>query len=104
MFDSHAVRADFPILKRKVNDHPLIYFDNAATTQKPTAVIERLNYFYRHENSNIHRAAHALAAKATDATATKSRATRKEKVNLRNIGYSPFRMVIPTPGPPGRRR
>ena len=52
---------------RRVNGKPLIWFDNAATTQKPQAVIDRLSYFYAHENSNIHRAAHELAARATDA-------------------------------------
>lgn len=66
-FDVHTVREDFPILSETVNGHPLIWFDNAATTQKPLAVIDRLGHFYRHENSNIHRAAHELAARATDA-------------------------------------
>jgi cysteine desulfurase/selenocysteine lyase len=66
-FDVHALRADFPILAERVNGRPLIWLDNAATTQKPQAVIERLAHFYRHENSNIHRAAHELAARATDA-------------------------------------
>lgn len=66
-FDVHTVRADFPILTERVNGHPLIWFDNAATTQKPQAVIDRLAHFYAHENSNIHRAAHELAARATDA-------------------------------------
>ncbi|WP_125078746.1 family 2A encapsulin nanocompartment cargo protein cysteine desulfurase [Mycobacterium sp. P7213] len=67
IFDVNAVRADFPILRETVNGKPLIWFDNAATTQKPQAVIDRLSYFYAHENSNIHRAAHELAARATDA-------------------------------------
>lgn len=67
IFDVHAVRADFPILRETVNGKPLIWFDNAATTQKPQAVIDRLAHFYAHENSNIHRAAHELAARATDA-------------------------------------
>jgi cysteine desulfurase / selenocysteine lyase len=66
-FDVQAVRRDFPILAERVNGQPLIWLDNAATTQKPTAVIERLTHFYRHENSNVHRAAHALAGRATDA-------------------------------------
>jgi cysteine desulfurase/selenocysteine lyase len=66
-FDVNAVRRDFPILRERVNGRPLIWFDNAATTQKPQAVIDRLAYFYAHENSNIHRAAHELAARATDA-------------------------------------
>lgn len=67
IFDVNAVRADFPILRETVNGKPLIWFDNAATTQKPQAVIDRLSHFYAHENSNIHRAAHELAARATDA-------------------------------------
>ncbi|WP_036300753.1 family 2A encapsulin nanocompartment cargo protein cysteine desulfurase [Methylotenera sp. L2L1] len=66
-FDAHLVRKDFPILRELVNGRPLIWFDNAATTQKPQAVIDRISYFYTHENSNIHRAAHELAARATDA-------------------------------------
>jgi cysteine desulfurase / selenocysteine lyase len=67
LFDVHAVRRDFPILAERVNGMPLIWFDSAATTQKPQAVIDRLAHFYSHENSNIHRAAHELAARATDA-------------------------------------
>jgi cysteine desulfurase / selenocysteine lyase len=67
VFDVNAVRADFPILKEVINGKPLIWFDNAATTQKPQVVIDRLSHFYAHENSNIHRAAHELAARATDA-------------------------------------
>jgi cysteine desulfurase/selenocysteine lyase len=66
-FDVHAVRRDFPILSELVNGRPLIWLDNAATTQKPQAVIDRLVEFYSRENSNIHRAAHELAARATDA-------------------------------------
>ncbi|MDR1985620.1 MAG: cysteine desulfurase [Treponema sp.] len=62
-----AIRADFPILAEKVNGHDLIWLDNAATTQRPRAVIDRLTYFYEHENSNVHRGAHELAARATDA-------------------------------------
>ncbi len=66
-FDVQAVRRDFPVLKERVNGHQLVWFDNAATTQKPQAVINRISYFYEHENSNIHRAAHELAARSTDA-------------------------------------
>ncbi|HSX86348.1 MAG TPA: family 2A encapsulin nanocompartment cargo protein cysteine desulfurase [Cellvibrio sp.] len=66
-FDVHAIRRDFPILSERINGKPLVWFDNAATTQKPKSVIDRINYFYEHENSNIHRAAHELAARATDA-------------------------------------
>jgi len=65
--DVHAVRRDFPILQERVNGYPLAWLDNAATTQKPQAVIDRIAAFYQHENSNIHRAAHELAARATDA-------------------------------------
>jgi cysteine desulfurase/selenocysteine lyase len=66
-FDVQTLRRDFPILAERVNGRPLVWLDNAATTQKPKAVIDRLAYFYEHENSNIHRAAHELAARATDA-------------------------------------
>lgn len=66
-FDANLIKKDFPILSEKVNGKPLIWFDNAATTQKPKSVIERIAYFYEHENSNIHRAAHELAARASDA-------------------------------------
>lgn len=66
-FDVHAIRRDFPILSERVHGRQLVWFDNAATTQKPQAVIDRLAWFYAHENSNIHRAAHELAARATDA-------------------------------------
>jgi len=67
LFDAASIKRDFPILSERVHGRPLIWLDNAATTQKPTAVIDRLTYYYEHENSNIHRAAHALAARATDA-------------------------------------
>ncbi|MGA2811290.1 MAG: family 2A encapsulin nanocompartment cargo protein cysteine desulfurase [Candidatus Acidiferrum sp.] len=66
-FEVQAIRRDFPILQERVQGKPLIWLDNAATTQKPQSVIDRLSYFYTHENSNIHRAAHELAARATDA-------------------------------------
>jgi cysteine desulfurase/selenocysteine lyase len=65
--DVEGVRRDFPILAERVNGRPLVWMDNAATTQKPRAVIDRLGYFYAHENSNVHRGAHALATRATDA-------------------------------------
>jgi len=66
-FEVAAIRRDFPILEERVNGKPLVWLDNAATTQKPKSVIDRLSHFYSHENSNIHRAAHELAARATDA-------------------------------------
>jgi cysteine desulfurase / selenocysteine lyase len=66
-FDVQSIRRDFPILQERVHGKPLIWLDNAATTQKPQSVIDRLSHFYEHENSNIHRAAHELAARSTDA-------------------------------------
>ncbi len=66
-FDVQSVRQDFPILAERINGHSLVWLDNAATTQKPRSVIERIRHFYEHENSNIHRAAHELAARSTDA-------------------------------------
>ncbi|OXG02310.1 cysteine desulfurase/selenocysteine lyase [Flavobacterium araucananum] len=66
-FDANLIKKDFPILRETVNGKPLVWFDNAATTQKPQSVIDRIAYFYEHENSNIHRAAHELAARASDA-------------------------------------
>ncbi|MBA0047509.1 family 2A encapsulin nanocompartment cargo protein cysteine desulfurase [Mycobacteroides sp. LB1] len=76
-FDVASIRRDFPILSETVNGKPLIWFDNAATTQKPQSVIDRLVHFYQHENSNIHRAAHELAARATDAYEDARGAVRK---------------------------
>jgi cysteine desulfurase / selenocysteine lyase len=64
--DIQAIRKDFPILKRQVNDNPLIYFDNAATTQKPRQVINAINSFYENSNANVHRAIHTLSLEATD--------------------------------------
>lgn len=61
------IRADFPILQEKINGHDLVWLDNGATTQRPNAVIDRLSYYYTHENSNVHRGAHELAARSTDA-------------------------------------
>lgn len=66
-FDANVIKREFPILSEPVHGKRLVWLDNAATTQKPQAVIDRLKFFYEHENSNIHRAAHTLAAKATDA-------------------------------------
>ena len=66
-YDVNQVRRDFPILHQHVNGRPLVWLDNAATTQKPQSVIDRISHYYRHDNSNIHRAAHELAARSTDA-------------------------------------
>jgi cysteine desulfurase/selenocysteine lyase len=67
LFDPRTVKQDFPILRERVHGRPLVWLDNAATTQKPQAVIDRLVHYYEHENSNVHRGAHSLAARATDA-------------------------------------
>jgi cysteine desulfurase/selenocysteine lyase len=65
--DWHAIREDFPILREQAHGHPLIYFDNAATSQKPGAVIDALRRYYEHENANVHRGLHELSARATEA-------------------------------------
>jgi cysteine desulfurase/selenocysteine lyase len=64
-FDVERIRSDFPILHQEVNGQPLVYLDNAATTQKPNAVIDAISDYYRTDNSNVHRGAHALADRAT---------------------------------------
>lgn len=66
-FDARAIRADFPILAQEVNGHPLVYLDNAATTQKPEQVISAISNYYRCDNANVHRGAHALSDRATAA-------------------------------------
>jgi cysteine desulfurase/selenocysteine lyase len=66
-YDVHKVRQDFPILHQRVHGKPLVYLDNAATTQKPLAVMEALENYYRQDNSNIHRGVHALSERATEA-------------------------------------
>ncbi len=81
-FDAYTVKRDFPILQEKVHGKPLVWLDNAATTQKPQSVIDRVSYFYEHENSNIHRAAHDLAARATDAY----EAARQKSARFLNAG------------------
>ncbi len=65
--DISKIRADFPVLDQQVNGSPLIYFDNAATTQKPKTVIDALSHYYQFDNANIHRGLHTLAERATTA-------------------------------------
>jgi cysteine desulfurase/selenocysteine lyase len=65
--DVQKVRKDFPVLQQKVHGKPLVYLDNAATTQKPLAVIDALEHYYRHDNSNIHRGVHTLSERSTEA-------------------------------------
>jgi cysteine desulfurase/selenocysteine lyase len=66
VINTSSIRSQFPILHQQVNGKPLVYFDNAATTQKPQSVIDALNTYYKVDNANIHRAAHTLAARSTD--------------------------------------
>ena len=65
--DWGAIREDFPILREQANGHPLIYFDSAATSQKPRPVVEALHRYYEHENANVHRGLHVLSSRATEA-------------------------------------
>lgn len=65
--DIHAIRRDFPTLNQKINDFDLIYFDNAATAQKPKSVIDAISHYYEHDNANIHRGVHTLSVRATEA-------------------------------------
>ena len=65
-FDAERIREDFPVLHQEVNGHPLVYLDNAATSQKPQCVIDALVNYYATENSNVHRGVHTLSQRATD--------------------------------------
>ncbi|MEK7190934.1 MAG: cysteine desulfurase, partial [Pseudomonadota bacterium] len=81
--DVARVRADFPILRQLVRGKPLVYLDNAATTQKPVAVIEALNHYYRLDNANIHRGVHTLSERAT-AAYEGARETVRSFINARS--------------------
>lgn len=91
-FDVEQVRQDFPILHQTVNGRPLVYLDNAATTQKPEAVIQAISDYYRHDNSNVHRGAHALAERAT----IKFEAVRDKAASFINAAHN--RQIIWTRG------
>jgi cysteine desulfurase/selenocysteine lyase len=65
--DFGSIRRNFPVLDRKINDHPLVYLDNAASSQMPNQVADRIDYYHRHEHTNVHRGIHDLSQKATDA-------------------------------------
>lgn len=84
VFDVAEIRKQFPILYQQVNGRPLIYFDNAATTQKPVSVFEALNHYYSHDNANIHRGIHTLAERATAAFEETRRAV-KDFINAREV-------------------
>ena len=79
-YDVHKIRKDFPVLHQQVHGKPLVYLDNAATTQKPLAVIEALEHYYRLDNSNIHRGVHTLSERATQAY-EEARAAAQKFVN-----------------------
>ncbi|MDR0614464.1 MAG: aminotransferase class V-fold PLP-dependent enzyme, partial [Lactobacillales bacterium] len=66
-FDPYKIKKDFPILWQKVNDEPLIYLDNAATTQKPNSVMKAIKHYYNWDNANVHRGVHTLAERVTTA-------------------------------------
>ena len=67
MLDKNTIAQDFPILDQLVHDEPLVYLDNAATTQKPKRVLEAVNHYYLQDNANVHRGVHTLAERATAA-------------------------------------
>ena len=91
-FDINKIRSDFPILKRKINGYNFIYFDNAATSQKPNIVIDSISDYYKNYNSNIHRGVHTISQEATDAYEN-ARAKIQKHFNIRN-----FREIIFTSG------
>ncbi|MFI5105782.1 MAG: aminotransferase class V-fold PLP-dependent enzyme, partial [Terriglobales bacterium] len=79
-YDLKKIRADFPILHQEVHGKPLVYLDNAATTQKPLAVIEAIEHYYRRDNANIHRGVHTLSERATEAY-EKTRVAAQKLIN-----------------------
>src|SRR6516165_543871 len=84
-----ALRADFPVLDQKVHGQPLIYFDNAATTQKPRPVLDALRHYYERDNANVHRGIHELSNRAT--TAFEAARTRAAAfLNARSAGEIVF--------------
>jgi cysteine desulfurase/selenocysteine lyase len=83
MLDIQSIRAEFPILSQKVNGKPLVYFDNAATSQKPKVVIDAITAYYEEINANIHRGVHKLSQLATDAYEI-SRSKIQHHINARH--------------------
>ena len=96
-FDVARIREDFPILHRKVHGRPLVYLDNAATTQKPNAVIDRIVRYYRDENANVHRGVHYLSEVATAAYES-ARTTVKKFIGAKSGGERPSRNAAFCPG------
>ena len=89
VFDAAAIRQDFPLLQRRVHGKPLVYLDNAATTQKPRVVVDRVTQYYVEENANVHRAVHWLSERATEAY-EEARATVGRFLNARQSGEIVF--------------
>ena len=85
IFDVAKIRADFPALDQRVHDRPLVYLDNAATTQKPRAVIDAISRYYEADNANVHRGVHTLSERATEAY-ERSRGTVRAFINARTVG------------------
>src|SRR5215470_15302207 len=81
-FDVERVRTDFPVLHQQVHGHPLVYLDNAATSQKPQVVIDAISRYYEHDNSNIHRGVHTLSERAT-ADHDRAREVVRQFINAR---------------------
>jgi len=88
-FDIERIRADFPILGESVHGRPLVYLDNAATSQKPNAVIRAIADYYRYDNANIHRGVHLLSQRATDAYEG-TRAAAQRFINARKTSEIVF--------------
>src|SRR3989344_3830247 len=96
--DILKIRKDFPILKRKVNGHPLVYLDNAATSQKPKQVIEAIADYYRSHNANVHRGINTLSVEATEAyEAARAKIARFVGVRdtSKNLKASKIRQALP---------
>ena len=75
-FDVTALRAEFPALAQQVHGKPLVYLDNAATTQKPRAVLDALRHYYEHDNANVHRGVHTLSERATEGSEARGKGAR----------------------------
>jgi cysteine desulfurase/selenocysteine lyase len=83
--DVEKIRKDFPILSLTINGKPLVYLDNAATSQKPNTVIKAIEHYYTHQNSNIHRGVHFLSQRATEAYEV----SRKKVAKFINAPHEP---------------
>ena len=96
MLDVEVIRKDFPILDQIVNDEPLVYLDNAATTQKPLAVLEAINRYYEQDNANVHRGVHTLAERATASyEAARENHSQVHQTQVRQRKYSSLEELRP---------